>query len=81
APLTALLVVQVTLYSTLTTGVRRVNSVVAGVHAHVDPGTVPVAVARDRHVAVQGAERRHQTGPGEVLPSGHRASSRVPQQM
>ncbi|AZM92728.1 aromatic acid exporter family protein [Streptomyces sp. W1SF4] len=31
APLTALLVVQVTLYSTLTTGVRRVNSVVAGV--------------------------------------------------
>jgi uncharacterized membrane protein YgaE (UPF0421/DUF939 family) len=31
APLTALLVVQVTLYSTLTTGVRRVNSVVIGV--------------------------------------------------
>lgn len=31
APLTALLVVQVTLYSTLTTGIRRVNSVVAGV--------------------------------------------------
>ncbi|MFF1957549.1 aromatic acid exporter family protein [Streptomyces sp. NPDC058220] len=31
APLTALLVVQVTLYSTITTGVRRVNSVVAGV--------------------------------------------------
>ncbi|MDQ1012673.1 uncharacterized membrane protein YgaE (UPF0421/DUF939 family) [Streptomyces sp. V4I23] len=31
APLTALLVVQVTLYSTLTTGVRRVNSVVVGV--------------------------------------------------
>ena len=31
APLTALLVVQVTLYSTLTTGVRRVISVVAGV--------------------------------------------------
>lgn len=31
APLTALLVVQVTLYSTLTTGVRRVVSVVAGV--------------------------------------------------
>lgn len=31
APLTALLVVQVTLYSTLTTGVRRVNAVVAGV--------------------------------------------------
>ncbi|MER6914375.1 aromatic acid exporter family protein [Streptomyces sp. NPDC000594] len=31
APLTALLVVQVTLYSTLTTSVRRVNSVVAGV--------------------------------------------------
>lgn len=31
APLTALLVVQVTLYTTLTTGVRRVNSVVAGV--------------------------------------------------
>ncbi|MEV7414754.1 aromatic acid exporter family protein [Streptomyces sp. NPDC089919] len=31
APLTALLVVQVTLYATLTTGVRRVNSVVAGV--------------------------------------------------
>ncbi|MFD9138914.1 hypothetical protein ACFVZA_42380, partial [Streptomyces bottropensis] len=29
APLTALLVVQVTLYSTLTTGIRRVNSVVA----------------------------------------------------
>lgn len=31
APLTALIVVQVTLYSTLTTGVRRVNAVVAGV--------------------------------------------------
>ncbi|KUJ68925.1 hypothetical protein ACZ90_15530 [Streptomyces albus subsp. albus] len=31
APLTALLVVQVTLFSTLTTGIRRVNSVVAGV--------------------------------------------------
>ncbi|MFG2291959.1 aromatic acid exporter family protein [Streptomyces sp. NPDC048603] len=31
APLTALLVVQVTLYSTLTTGIRRMNSVVAGV--------------------------------------------------
>ncbi|MGW1200308.1 FUSC family protein [Streptomyces sp. NPDC002536] len=31
APLTALLVVQVTLYSTLTTSIRRVNSVVAGV--------------------------------------------------
>ncbi|MDX3854543.1 aromatic acid exporter family protein [Streptomyces sp. AK02-01A] len=31
APLTALLVVQVTLYSTFVTGVRRVNSVVAGV--------------------------------------------------
>ncbi|MFV0131278.1 aromatic acid exporter family protein [Streptomyces sp. HMX112] len=31
APLTALLVVQVTLYATLTTGVRRVNSVVVGV--------------------------------------------------
>ncbi|MER6998982.1 FUSC family protein [Streptomyces sp. NPDC000410] len=31
APLTALLVVQVTLYSTLTNGIRRVNSVVAGV--------------------------------------------------
>ncbi|MEV4969606.1 aromatic acid exporter family protein [Streptomyces scopuliridis] len=31
APLTALLVVQVTLYSTLTTGIRRVNAVVAGV--------------------------------------------------
>lgn len=31
APLTALLVVQVTLYATLTNGVRRVNSVVAGV--------------------------------------------------
>jgi uncharacterized membrane protein YgaE (UPF0421/DUF939 family) len=31
APLTALLVVQVTLYSTLTTGLRRVGSVVAGV--------------------------------------------------
>ncbi|SOD58474.1 Uncharacterized membrane protein YgaE, UPF0421/DUF939 family [Streptomyces zhaozhouensis] len=31
APLTALLVVQVTLYSTLTTGVRRVNAVVTGV--------------------------------------------------
>ncbi|MGK5547602.1 aromatic acid exporter family protein [Streptomyces sp. URMC 127] len=31
APLTALLVVQVTLYSTLTTSVRRVNSVVVGV--------------------------------------------------
>ncbi|WP_406002510.1 FUSC family protein [Streptomyces sp. NBC_00829] len=31
APLTALLVVQVTFYSTLTTGIRRVNSVVAGV--------------------------------------------------
>ncbi|NUR61168.1 MAG: hypothetical protein HOV87_21280 [Catenulispora sp.] len=31
APLTALLVVQVTLYATLTTGVRRVISVVAGV--------------------------------------------------
>lgn len=31
APLTALLVVQVTLYATITTGVRRVNSVVAGV--------------------------------------------------
>lgn len=31
APLTALLVVQVTLYSTLTTGFRRVNAVVTGV--------------------------------------------------
>ncbi|TDC73472.1 FUSC family protein [Streptomyces hainanensis] len=31
APLTALLVVQVTLFATLTAGVRRVNSVVAGV--------------------------------------------------
>ncbi|WUK34005.1 aromatic acid exporter family protein [Streptomyces sp. NBC_00370] len=31
APLTALLVVQVTLYSTLTTGIRRVNAVVTGV--------------------------------------------------
>ncbi|MDT0265076.1 aromatic acid exporter family protein [Streptomyces sp. DSM 44915] len=31
APLTALLVVQVTLYATLTTGVRRVNAVVTGV--------------------------------------------------
>ncbi|WP_049570345.1 FUSC family protein [Streptomyces sp. SBT349] len=31
APLTALLVVQVTLYATITTGVRRVNSVIAGV--------------------------------------------------
>ncbi len=31
APLTALLVVQVTLYATLTTGIRRVNSVIAGV--------------------------------------------------
>jgi hypothetical protein len=31
APLTALLVVQVTLYATIKTGVRRVNSVVAGV--------------------------------------------------
>jgi uncharacterized membrane protein YgaE (UPF0421/DUF939 family) len=31
APLTALLVVQVTLFATLTSGVRRVNSVVAGV--------------------------------------------------
>ncbi|WP_052851864.1 aromatic acid exporter family protein [Streptomyces avicenniae] len=31
APLTALLVVQVTLYATLTTGVRRVNAVVVGV--------------------------------------------------
>ncbi|MGP3922094.1 FUSC family protein [Streptomyces sp. 8N616] len=31
APLTALLVVQVSLYATLTTGFRRVNSVVAGV--------------------------------------------------
>ncbi|MFE6775570.1 aromatic acid exporter family protein [Streptomyces sp. NPDC057702] len=31
APLTALLVVQVTLYATLTTGVRRVNAVVCGV--------------------------------------------------
>ncbi|MGP3970168.1 FUSC family protein [Streptomyces sp. 6N223] len=31
APLTALLVVQVTLYATLTSGIRRVNSVVAGV--------------------------------------------------
>lgn len=31
APLTALLVVQVTLYSTLTTGVKRVNAVVIGV--------------------------------------------------
>ncbi|MDO0938643.1 aromatic acid exporter family protein [Streptomyces sp. DG2A-72] len=31
APLTALLVVQVTLYATLTNGIRRVNSVVAGV--------------------------------------------------
>jgi hypothetical protein len=31
APLTALLVVQVTLYATLKTGVRRVNAVVAGV--------------------------------------------------
>ncbi|WP_432094013.1 FUSC family protein [Streptomyces sp. bgisy100] len=31
APLTALLVVQVSLYATLTTGMRRVNSVVAGV--------------------------------------------------
>ncbi|RMI46487.1 FUSC family protein [Streptomyces triticirhizae] len=31
APLTALLVVQVTLYATITTGVRRVNAVVTGV--------------------------------------------------
>ncbi|MFD7861209.1 aromatic acid exporter family protein [Streptomyces sp. NPDC057682] len=31
APLTALLVVQVTLYATLTTGIRRVNAVVVGV--------------------------------------------------
>lgn len=31
APLTALLVVQVTLYATLTNGIRRVNAVVAGV--------------------------------------------------
>ncbi|MBH5334304.1 FUSC family protein [Streptomyces pactum] len=31
APLTALLVVQVTLFATLTTGIRRVNSVVTGV--------------------------------------------------
>ncbi|MGW5851040.1 FUSC family protein [Streptomyces sp. NPDC055254] len=31
APLTALLVVQVTLYSTLTTSIRRVNSVIVGV--------------------------------------------------
>ncbi len=31
APLTALLVVQVTLYATLTSGIRRVNAVVAGV--------------------------------------------------
>ncbi|MEU6444874.1 aromatic acid exporter family protein [Streptomyces sp. NPDC047046] len=31
APLTALLTVQVTLYATLTTGVRRVNAVIAGV--------------------------------------------------
>lgn len=31
APLTALLCVQVTLYSTITTGIRRVNSVVVGV--------------------------------------------------
>ncbi|RBM19677.1 aromatic acid exporter family protein [Streptomyces sp. PT12] len=31
APLTALLVVQVTLFATITTGVRRVNSVIAGV--------------------------------------------------
>nr|WP_086161180.1 FUSC family protein [Streptomyces marincola] len=31
APLTALLVVQVTLFATLTTGIRRVNSVIAGV--------------------------------------------------
>ncbi|WP_326599603.1 FUSC family protein [Streptomyces sp. NBC_01803] len=31
APLTALLVVQVTLFATLTTGIRRVNSVVVGV--------------------------------------------------
>ncbi|MFD4997643.1 FUSC family protein [Streptomyces buecherae] len=31
APLTALLVVQVTLYATLTTGIRRVNAVVSGV--------------------------------------------------
>ncbi|KIF73014.1 membrane protein [Streptomyces sp. 150FB] len=31
APLTALLVVQVTLYSTITTGIRRVNAVVTGV--------------------------------------------------
>src|ERR1700751_3597916 len=31
APLTALLVVQVTLYSTFITGIRRVNAVVAGV--------------------------------------------------
>jgi uncharacterized membrane protein YgaE (UPF0421/DUF939 family) len=31
APLTALLVVQVTLFATLTSGIRRVNSVVAGV--------------------------------------------------
>ncbi|MEU5161661.1 aromatic acid exporter family protein [Streptomyces sp. NPDC020875] len=31
APLTALLVVQVTLFSTLTTGIRRVNAVIAGV--------------------------------------------------
>lgn len=31
APLTALLVVQVTLFATLTSGIRRVNAVVAGV--------------------------------------------------
>ncbi|HEV7626219.1 MAG TPA: aromatic acid exporter family protein, partial [Streptomyces sp.] len=31
APLTTLLVVQVTLYATLTRGIRRVNAVVAGV--------------------------------------------------
>ncbi|RKN05015.1 FUSC family protein [Streptomyces radicis] len=31
APLTALLVVQVTLFATITTGIRRVNSVIAGV--------------------------------------------------
>lgn len=35
APLTALLVVQVTLYETLTSGVRRVNAVVAGVSVAV----------------------------------------------
>lgn len=45
-------------------------------HAHVDPGTAAVAVTRDRHVTVQRAERRHQTRPGEVLPCGHRVSSR-----